>query len=124
MKRFLQTFACVMLALLIVDSAMNDPDVQPLVARQFERAEGKIRSIISWLQADNAQPGNGASGIANDDFAGNAGPASGWYRGTVLFAAAASIWLAGFVLAKHRRHRLAHESSELPPHARLTRRRL
>lgn len=85
--RFFLTLGWIMLLVLLVDSAMNDPDVKPIVDRQFQRAGEALLTIIDWFQTQEVEssvrlqtPG---SIQANEGDLLN-GPASKWYWSTIL----------------------------------------
>ena len=91
MGRFFYTLGWILLALLLVDSAMHDPDVQPVVDRQFRRAEARIRSVLDWFGAGEAEshPAPGHLGREASD-----SPASRWYWSTMLVMALPAIRLS------------------------------
>lgn len=87
-----------MLVLLLIDSAMNDPDVQPVVDHQFMRAQHRIEAISGWIRSTPLLPWNGdseataASKSAQTDQ--HDGHGWSWYWSTSLGLAAATVSLA------------------------------
>jgi hypothetical protein len=96
--RFFLTLAFLMLVLLLIDSAMNDPDVQPVVDRQFEHVHHRIEAISSWIHTTTLFPWNDDSVSANALTAAQFGPHDGhgwsWYWSTMLAMAVAALSLA------------------------------
>ena len=96
MGRALLTLAWIILLLLLVDSAMHDPDVQPVVDRQITRVERSLGRIADWFGA--RRPGATSSlrvdipELAPFYRSTPAGPAETWYWSTTLGVA---VTLAG-----------------------------
>ena len=84
MGRFFYTLGWILLALLLMDSAMHDPDVQPVVDRQYRRAESRIRSIVEWFAGGDAESHSITHPPASEP---QGGPARWWYWSTMLVMA-------------------------------------
>ena len=98
MGRALLTLAWIILLLLLVDSAMHDPDVQPVVDRQLTRVERSLGCVAGWFRTHHA---SASSDLAADtprfapfDGSMHAGPAATWYWSTTLGMAATLAGLA------------------------------
>jgi hypothetical protein len=101
--RALLTLAWIILLLLLVDSAMHDPDVQPVVDRQIVRVERSLGRIAGWFRAQRASA-TSSLGIDNREIAPfdrstHAGPAESWYWSTTLGVA---VTLAGLAKSTRR----------------------
>jgi hypothetical protein len=96
--RVLLTLAWIILLLLLVDSAMHDPDVQPVVDRQLARVERSLDRIAGWFRAHRASAANSLKAdnaqFAPFDHSMGAGPAETWYWSTTLGVAATLAGLA------------------------------
>lgn len=80
-----------MLLLLLVDSAMNDPDVKPLVENQFRRAGDTVLTVLGWFQSEDASSSGrvvaSESAVPSSQAASHDSPASNWYWSTMLVTA-------------------------------------
>lgn len=112
MGRVLLALAWIILLLLLVDSAMHDPDVQPVVDRQITRVERSLDRIASWFKAKRASASSGLT-TNESDFtpvisSPTEGPAETWYWSTTLGVAAT---LAGLAKSSVRATRRAPAAS-------------
>lgn len=103
MARFFLTLAWIMLLLLLVDSAMNDPDVKPIVDRQVQRAGETVSTVVNWFGAQDAES-KGEAAYANFSSSvlqttADGSPASNWYWSTMLATAVVLLRRALFVQA-------------------------
>jgi hypothetical protein len=89
--RFFLTLGWMMLLLLLVDSAMNDPDVKPLVEHQFQRAGDTVLSVLGWFQSEDASSSGrtvpGKIAVPSSHGWPHDSPASNWYWSTMLATA-------------------------------------
>jgi hypothetical protein len=96
--RALLTLAWIILLLLLIDSAMHDPDVQPVMDRQITRVERSLGRIADWFRAQRAgaksdlAADNPQSGLIDNSR--RAGPVATWYWSTTLGMAATLAGLA------------------------------
>ena len=98
MGRALLTLAWIILLLLLVDSAMHDPDVQPVVDRQITRMERSLGRITGWLRAQRSSASSSLAEAnprtASLDHSFFVGPVETWYWSTTLGVAATLAGLA------------------------------
>ena len=90
MTRFFVTLGWIMLLMLLVDSAMNDPDVRPVVDHQFQRAGNALSAVVGWFRATDAAavdtlPGSRPKFATETTF--HDSPVSNWYWSTMLVTA-------------------------------------
>ena len=94
MTRFFVTLGWIMLLLLLVDSAMNDQDVKPVVDHQFQRAGETLLGVVGWFRAQDAESA-GIGHATHRDVATQVtlhdSPASNWYWSTMLAAAVVAL---------------------------------
>ena len=94
MTRFFVTLGWIMLLLLLVDSAMNDPDVKPVVDHQFQRAGETVLTAVGWFR-DQVAESIGADRLSASDSAIQMRvqdrPVSNWYWSTMLATAVVAL---------------------------------
>ena len=116
MGRFFLTLAFLMLVLLLIDSGMNDPDVQPVVDGQVRRVRHQIEAISSWVHTSPIFPWGDDPDAASASAAALSGLHDGhswsWYWSTMLAMAVAALSLAKSVSKEISRTRAA---ATLPP---------
>ena len=103
MARFFLTLAWILLLLLLVDSAMHDPDVKPVVHHHLQRTGETVSSVLDWFRGQeaeakgehaNANGSNSAIRTTAQD-----SPTSIWYWSTMLTTAVLILRRAPFVQA-------------------------
>ena len=89
--RFFLTLGWMMLLLLLVDSAMNDPDVKPLIENQFQRVGDTVLTVLGWFQSEDALSSGrvfaSERAVPSSQAVSHDSPASNWYWSTMLVTA-------------------------------------